>query len=215
MDQRREFALKALGTLNFRALCEEYGISTKTGYKWRERLMRQGLEGIGEESRRPRSSPKQLSEREVCEMVKLKLVHRHWGPRKIRTLYHRRHGQAPSESSFKRILEQVGLTMPRRVREGPGEGGRLSSGRRGQEPNEVWTVDFKGWWQWGEVRRCEPLTIRDEFSRYVLELRAMDNARSQTVREAFERVFERHMAYPKRFDPITGRLLPACRRCMV
>ena len=71
-------------------------------------------------------------------------------------------------------------------------GGRLSSGRRGQQPNEVWTVDFKGWWRSGEAGRCEPLTIRDEFSRYVLELRAMDNARSQTVREAFERIFERH-----------------------
>ena len=47
MDQRREFALKALGTLNFRVLCEEYGISTKTGYKWRERFLRQGLEGMG------------------------------------------------------------------------------------------------------------------------------------------------------------------------
>jgi len=192
MDQRREFALKALGTLNFRALCQEYGISTKTGYKWRERFLRQGLEGMEEESRRPRSSPNQLSEGQVCEMVKLKLVHRHWGPRKIRTLYHRRHGQAPSESSFKRVLEQVGLTQPRRVREGPREGGRLSSGRRAQGPNEVWTVDFKGWWRWGEAGRCEPLTVRDEFSRYVLELRAMDNARSQTVREAFERVFERH-----------------------
>ena len=192
MDQRREFALKALGTLNFRALCQEYGISAKTGYKWRERFLRQGLEGMDEESRRPRSSPKQLSEEQVCEMVKLKLVHRHWGPRKIRTLYHRRHGQAPSESSFKRVLEQVGLTQPRREREGPREGGRLSSGRRAQRPNEVWTVDFKGWWRWGEAGRCEPLTVRDEFSRYVLELRAMDNARSQTVREAFERVFERH-----------------------
>jgi putative transposase len=192
MDQRREFALKALGTLNFRALCQEYGISTKTGYKWRERFLRQGLEGMEEESRRPRSSPNQLSEGQVCEMVKLKLVHRHWGPRKIRTLYHRRHGQAPSESSFKRVLEQVGLTQPRRVREGPREGGRLSSGRRAQGPNEVWTVDFKGWWRWGEAGRCEPLTVRDEFSRYVLELRAMDDARSQTVREAFERVFERH-----------------------
>ena len=145
MDQRREFALKALGTLNFRALCEEYGISAKTGYKWRERFLRQGLEGMEEDSRRPRSSPKQLSEGQVCEMVKLKLVHRHWGPRKIRTLYQRRHGQAPSESSFKRVLEQVGLTEPRRVRKGPQEGGRLSSGRRGQVPNEVWTVDFRGW----------------------------------------------------------------------
>ncbi len=45
MDQRREFALKAIGTLNFRELCREYGISTKTGYKWRERFLRQGLEG--------------------------------------------------------------------------------------------------------------------------------------------------------------------------
>ena len=184
--------MKALGALNFRGLCQEYGISAKTGYKWRERFMRQGLEGMGEESRRPHSSPKQLSESQVCEMVKLKLAHQHWGPRKIRRLYHRRHGQAPSESSFKRILEQVGLTQPRRVREGPKEGGRLSSGRQGQSPNEVWTVDFKGWWSWREGGRCEPLTIRDEFSRYVLELRAMENARTQSVRVAFERIFERH-----------------------
>ena len=184
--------MKALGTLNFRALCQEYGISAKTGYKWRERFLRQGLEGMGEESRRPRSSPGQLSESQVCEMVRLKLAHTYWGPRKIRTLYHRCHGQAPSESSFKRILEQAGLTQPRRVREGPKEGGRLSSGRQGQSPNEVWTVDFKGWWTWGQGGRCEPLTIRDEFSRYVLELRAMDNARTQSVRKAFERIFERH-----------------------
>jgi hypothetical protein len=72
VDQRRKFALKAVGTLNFRALCREYGISAKTGYKWRERFLRQGLEWM-EDSRRPRSSPKQLSEGQVCEMVKLKL----------------------------------------------------------------------------------------------------------------------------------------------
>jgi transposase len=45
MDQRREFAIKALGTLNFRALCQEYGISAKTGYKWRERFLRQDWKG--------------------------------------------------------------------------------------------------------------------------------------------------------------------------
>ena len=112
MEQRREFALKALGTLNFRALCQEYGISAKTGYKWRERFLRQGLEGMEEESRRPRSSPKQLAEEQVCEMVRLKLV-RHWGPRKIRALYVRRHGEAASESRFKRVLEQAGLTQQR------------------------------------------------------------------------------------------------------
>ena len=119
-------------------------MSAKMGYKWRERFLREGLEGMKEDSRRPRSSAKQLSEGEVCEMVKLKLVHRYWGPRKIRKLYERRHGRAPSESSFKRVLERVGLIEPRRMRKGPVTGGRLRSGRRGEEPNEVWTVDFKG-----------------------------------------------------------------------
>jgi putative transposase len=68
--------------------------------------------------------------------------------------------------------------------------GRLSSGRKAAAPKEVWTVDFKGWWRsWG--RRCEPLTVRDEHSRYILELRAVEDARTETVRKRFEQLFER------------------------
>jgi transposase-like protein len=67
MEQRVEFALKALRSGNFRELCQEYGISPKTGYKWRERFLQKGLVGMEEESRRPRSSPLHLDEEEVCE----------------------------------------------------------------------------------------------------------------------------------------------------
>jgi transposase InsO family protein len=123
-------------------------------------------------------------------MVRLKQAHRHWGPRKIRELYLRRHGTAASESSFKRVLERAGLTQRRR-RQRATEAGRLWSARRGQAPNEVWTVDFKGWWYDGQGKRCEPLTVRDEHSRYVLELRRMSDARTATVRACFERLFER------------------------
>jgi transposase InsO family protein len=189
MEQRMEFALKAMRTLNFRALCQEYGISAKTGYKWKERFFREGLEGMVEESRRPKSSPEQLPEEEVCEMVRLKLAHLSWGPRKIRELYLRRHGEAASESTFKRVLERAGLTQQRRRRRSS-EGGRLCSGRRAASPNEVWTVDFKGWWR-SLGRRCEPLTVRDEHSRYLLEVRALKDAKSETVRKSFERLFER------------------------
>jgi putative transposase len=190
MEQRVEFAFKALTSENFRRLCQEYGISTKTGYKWRERLLRRGLEGLAEESRRPQSSPQQLSQEEVCEMVRLKLAHPHWGPRKIRALYLRQGGQGVSESSFKRVLEAAGLTQ-RRKRRRASEAGRLSSGKRAGQANEIWTVDFKGWWH-GANGRCEPLTVRAEYSRYLLELRALENARSQTVQKSFERLFERH-----------------------
>jgi transposase InsO family protein len=189
MEERIEFAIRAMRTLNFRALCQEYGISAKTGYKWRERFWRKGLAGMEEESRRPKSHSEQLPEEEVCEIVRLKLAHLSWGPRKIRELYLRRHGEVASESTFKRVLERAGLTQKRRRGRASGAG-RLSQGRRASEPNQVWTVDFKGWWRNGD-KRCEPLTVRDEYSRYILEVRAVEDARSETVQKSFEQLFER------------------------
>jgi putative transposase len=191
MDQRIEFALKALRTDNFRALCQEYEISTKTGYKWQKRLLRWGWAGMAEQSRRPRSHADQLGESVICEIVRLKQAHPFWGPRKLRELYLRRHGTAASESSFKRILERAGLTERRRRRRAE-QAGRLWSGRRAQTPNEVWTVDFKGWWYDRQRMICQPLTVRDEHSRYILELRRVADARTETVRACFEGLFERH-----------------------
>jgi len=167
MDYRIEFALKALRTDNCRALCVEYGISAKTGYKWRARLLRRGLEGLAEESRRPHQHPEQLSAEVICEMVRLKRLHPYWGPRKIRALYQRMHGPAASENSFKRILAKAGMMEPRPRRRASGEAGALRSEHRAQAPNEVWTVDFKGWWYNPQRKRCEPLTVRDEYSRLI------------------------------------------------
>src|SRR5205809_2491930 len=190
MEERMEFAVRAMQTLNFRALCQQYGISTKMGYKWKERFWRKGLAGMAEESWRPKSHSKQLAEEEVCEIVRLKLAHMAWGARKIRELYLRRHGEVASESTFKRVLERAALTQKRRRRRAP-EAGRLSTGREAAALNEVWTVDFKGWWRNGD-KRCEPLTVRDEYSRYLLEVRAVEDGRSETVRKSFEQIFERH-----------------------
>lgn len=144
-------------------LCQDYGVSTKTGYKWKERFIRDGLAGMKEQSRRPKGHCEQLPEEEVCEIVRLKLAHLSWGPRKIGELYLRRHGEVASESTLKRVLERAGLTQKRRRRRST-EAGRLSSGRKAGAANEVWTVDFKGWWRNGG-RRCEALTVRDEHSR--------------------------------------------------
>ena len=191
MNQRTEFALKAIKTDNFRALCQEYGISAKTGYKWRERFLAEGLKGMEEDSRRPRSSPTALGDEVVCDIIRIKNRHLAWGPRKVRAIYGRMHAHTPSESSFKRVLERAGYTQKRATRRRQ-EAGRLYSGKRAQAPNEVWTVDFKGWWYGAEGRRCEPLTVRDEFSRYLLDLRALPDARTQSVRKSFERLFERH-----------------------
>jgi putative transposase len=192
MDQRMEFVMKGLVHPNFRELCREYGISAKTGYKWRERFVAHGLAGLNELSRRPQGHANELGEAVVCEMVRLKQAHPHWGPRKIQALYQRKHGgEVPSESSFKRVLERAGLTVPRRVR-GSTETGRLRQGRKASAPNEVWSVDFKGWWKDREGLRVEPLTVRDEHSRMVLEMRALEDSRTESVRACFEGLFERY-----------------------
>ena len=190
MNQRKEFVLKAIHTSNFRELCQEYRISTKTGYKWRERFYQYGCEGMMELSRRPLSHAKELGEGVLCEIIRLKNAHPKWGPRKLRDIYERLHGQVPSESSFKRVLERAGLVEKRRVRRRT-EAGRICSGRKASASNEIWTVDFKGWWHGANGQRCEPLTVRDEYTRYVLDLRAVADARTETVRACFERLFER------------------------
>ncbi len=192
MDRRIEFAMKALSCSHFGELCQEYGISRKTGYKWRERFVAGGVAGMEERSRRPQGHANELSEAVVCEIIRLKNAHLGWGPRKIRALYERCHpGELPSESSFKRVLERAGLTQPRKRRPAR-EAGRLASGCKAQAPNEVWTVDFKGWWRNMGGKRVEPLTVRDEHSRMILELRAVENSRTETIRHCFERLFEQH-----------------------
>ena len=191
MNQRKEFVLKALHTHNFRQLCQEYGISTKTGYKWRERFYQYGYEGMMELSRRPLSHAKELEEAVICEIIRLKNTHPRWGPRKLRDIYQRLHEQVPSESSFKRVLERAGLVEKRRLRQ-RSQAGRIASGRKANAPNQVWTVDFKGWWHRADGQRCEPLTVRDECTRYVLDVRALADARTQSVRACFERLFERN-----------------------
>lgn len=195
MDQRTEFVLRVLrGVEQFGDVCREYGISRKSGYKWKERFLAEGLSGLGDASRRPKSSPNELDEAMVCEIVKLKLAHRGWGARKLRAVLARTGSpsELPSESSFKRVLARTGLMEHRRRRARSEQGSRLARPVRAERPNQVWTIDFKGWWYTRNRRRFEPLTIRDDFSRYVLCAQAVESSRTETVREQMVRVFERY-----------------------
>lgn len=188
---RLEFVLRALGEkVPFRELCREYGIVPKTGYKWKDRFVEEGLLGLEDRSRRPKTSPRGLSEEVTCRIVRIKKAHESWGARKIREVYARQYrpGELPSESSFKRVLEKAGLVKRRRRRSQPG--GQLQNRVSSEQPNEVWTVDFKGWWYTTQGERCEPLTVRDDYAKYLLGVRVPENGRTETVRREFERLFD-------------------------
>jgi transposase len=90
VDQRTEFVLRVLRNAErFGDLCREFGVSRKTGYKWKERFFRDGLPGLANHSRRPNSTPHEINETMVCQIVKLKLAHPGWGARKLRAVLER------------------------------------------------------------------------------------------------------------------------------
>lgn len=191
-DLRTEFVMRALKEeMPFLHLCREYKISTKTGYKWTERFGEEGVGGLFDQSRKPKSSPMQASEEEVCRIVRLKQAHPHWGPKKIRELFARKFSEPSSLSTVKRILKKAGLVDERRRRKAE-HCGRIENRIQASAPNEVWTTDFKGWWYSADKQRVEPLTVQDAYSRYVLCVEIVEDARSETVRKSFERLFEQY-----------------------
>jgi transposase InsO family protein len=189
-DVRKDFALKALQSgANLTALCLEYGVTRKTGREWRERARLEGINRLAERSRRPLSSPQQLSEAVVCQLVRLKLAYPHWGPRKIADLYSRAQGRRLGVSTCHRVLKAAGFVQarPRRVR----RAATLVLGAAvARAPNDVWTVDFKGWWRLGDRSRCEPLTVRDAFSKLILAASVLPDARAETIGQEFTRLFQ-------------------------
>ena len=81
MEQRVEFALKALKSEHFPALCRSMGSVRRPATKWRERFLSRGIAGLAEEFRWPRNHCQELKPEEVCEIVRLKFAHPYWGAR--------------------------------------------------------------------------------------------------------------------------------------
>ena len=88
IDQRVEFVLNSFEkNINFKKLCKEYGIASKTGYKWKSRFIQNGIKGLNDLSRRPNSNPNKTDEDTVCEIIRIKNQHKAWGPKKIQWLF--------------------------------------------------------------------------------------------------------------------------------
>jgi putative transposase len=192
MNIRAQFAARAADpNANISELCREYNISRKTGYKWLERYLAKGVQAMGDASRKPKNSPASLCADTVCELVRLRVAHPTWGARKIAELFKRSGRQAPCESSIKRVFDKAGLSEKRRPRRVNKTGGILRTGFKAAGCNDVWTIDFKGSW-YDPEGKSNPLTVRDEFSRYVLELRHLERGTTEAVMACFEALFTKH-----------------------
>ncbi len=191
MSQKLEFVERAAKGEKIAELCREYGVSRQTGHKWIKRFEQLGYEGLEERSRRPKSAPLATAEELVIATLRERDAHPRWGPDKLQGVLRRRFGdQTPSKRTIARILQRANKIRERRKR-APISVVERAPAVEANAPNDVWTVDFKGWWRTTNGDRCEPLTVRDAFSRYVLAI-VVCSTKLRDVRPVFERLFRRY-----------------------
>jgi transposase InsO family protein len=195
-QQRLDFVMAAIHPrVNFRELCRTFSVSAPTGYKWLARYRNSGSEGLTELPRQPRHSPEKFSLLWQNEVIALRRKHPTWGVRKLRVCLAVDHPKArklPSLRTMGRWLKAVDLSTPRRPRSRPGPQIERPSLTVPVLANEVWTIDFKGWFRTADGRRCDPLTIRDLASRFLLCTTIVANQSDAAARRTMTAVFRRH-----------------------
>jgi transposase InsO family protein len=185
------------------ALCRYFGVSRKTAYKWRGRFLAGGRLGLRDRKRAPRRRPRRLSARWIGRLRWLRQRQPSWGPKKLRAHFLKGGWRPPSVRTIGRWLRRLKLTRPRRQRPRKICVMPARVRTRASRPNQVWTVDFKGWFRAGSGERCEPLTVRDLFSRYGLLARVLPRQQGARVQAEFTRLF-RAQGLPERIRVDNG-----------
>jgi len=172
-------------------LCERYGISRETGYVLKRRFLAEGPSGLEERSRAPLRHGHATAAELVARLIEARKRWPHWGPKKLLAKLWREDPQLawPSASTGSEILRREGLSQPRRQRRRPltveQPFGAVAAA------NDAWCIDFKGWFRTGDRRRCDPLTVTDAFSRYLLAVQAIEPV-TEAVQAKMDELFEEH-----------------------
>lgn len=205
MNERMRFVLAVIEEPleSMSALCARFEISRKTGYKWLDRFERGGPAALEDRSPCALTIRHRLPEAMVMQILELKKEHPFWGPKKIQAVLKPGHGhRRPATSTIGALLKAYGLVKLRRrrpVRNQLSEAPFPSA----PQPNDVWCADFKGHFRLGDGQRCDPFTMTDLASRYLLKCEALGKTDAAHVRPHLERAF-REYGLPLRFRSDNG-----------
>lgn len=193
VDERMRFVIAVeKQEESFSALCRRFKVSRKTGYKWFDRYEEQGVEGLVDLSRAPHDRPQALAAEFAERCLEVRRTYPSWGPAKVRAYLERRAPATrwPAVSTIGALFDREGLTVRRKFRRRSPPSSTPFAQCGG--PNDVWCIDFKGWFLTGNGTHCEPLTLSDAYSRYLLRCQAMartDTAHAWPVLDAAFREF--------------------------
>ena len=169
--------------------CRRFGISRKTGYKWLGRYREAGFAGLLDQSRAPVHHPQAIGGRIAERCLEVRRAHPTWGPVKVRAYLERRAPgtEWPAASTIGELFDREGLTVKRKMRRrSPPSSAPFA---HCEAANDVWCIDFKGWFLTGDGKRCEPLTLTDAHSRYLLRCQALPHTDTEHVWPVLDAAF--------------------------
>lgn len=195
INQKQKFiALWESHTMKMKDLCTLFKISRPTGYAIVERYEEEGWDALLERSRRHFNHPLKTSKSIEEYLVGDREKHPRYGCRKLRYMLHRDHGvpeeELPSETTVNNILKRNGLIAVQRkaLRRIRNQYPYFDP----QEPNEIWSADFKGKFRLGNKSYCYPLTIADSKTRLILAIEGLEKADTDHSKPIFEKVFSEY-----------------------
>jgi transposase InsO family protein len=172
-------------------LCREYGVSRKTGHKLWSRYKELGLSGLEDQSRSPRRSPHRTSGEMVEAILAMRKKYPTWGPKKLKAMLEGELGLTlPVASTIGTVLRKHGLVTQQGQRRR--HIARPTKLQQVDAANQVWCADYKGQFRLGDGSYCYPLTITDQFSRYLLACEGMGAISEGQAREVFQDVLREH-----------------------
>lgn len=202
-DQRKELVqLYFESDLSMSDICKKFGVSRKTGYKWIHRFNETGVEGLKDLSKAP-FHPQRIYPKEVIDqLLDLKMKFSKWGPKKILARFKALNPgiNCPSERRLYDIFKDHGLVTKRRIRKRVPATEPLKDVKAA---NDTWTADFKGWFLTKNGEKCEPFTVTDGQSRYVIRCIHLGKKTISNVWSILESAFLEY-GLPNRFRTDNG-----------
>ena len=173
-------------------LCRRFGISRKTGYKRINRFKEYGYDGLGDRRSAPHSHPNATSPQVVRQLIEAKRARPTWGPKKLVAWLRAGTPEVswPAPSTAGEVLDRAGLVKRRRRRRRATPWSEPFT--EAVDANDLWCIDFKGWFRTKDGTRVDPLTVQDAASRYLLACAGLDQPRTSQVRRVLARVFREY-----------------------
>lgn len=192
MSERMRFLARLQAGERMSELCAEYGISRKTGYKFKERFEQRGPAGLYDLPRRPKHSPARTPEAIRDLLLGIRREHPTWGPKKLLCMLRERNPEMtfPAPSTAGEILKHAGLVQARRWKQRVPSLDHTRTQALG--PNDVWCADYKGEFRLGNGSYCYPLTITDDATRFIVGCEAFERIDSLWAIAVFEDRFARY-----------------------